>query len=349
MKKNRKILVTGGSGYIGSHTIIELLNSTSFDIISVDNYSNSSPSAYDRIEQITGKRVQTYGIDLCDLEATRTLFKENPGIAGVIHFAAFKSVAESVELPLKYYHNNIESLVNILKCLIEFDIRSFIFSSSCSVYGNIDTLPVTEENRLSRAESPYAHTKQIGEDIIAAFSNVNPTISSIALRYFNPVGAHETGLIGEDPINKPSNLVPIITLTAIGKINEMTVYGGDYDTRDGTCIRDYIHVSDIADAHVKAMEHLLERKNKGNYSIYNLGSNQGVSVLEAINAFEKVTGIKLKYSIGPRRSGDVVSIYSDSGKAEKELGWKPKNSLEDMMSTAWKWELTRSGNPSSLS
>jgi UDP-glucose 4-epimerase len=344
----KQIIVTGGSGYIGSHTIIELLNNTSFDIISVDNYSNSSPATYERVEQITGKPFKTYPIDLCDREAVRKIFLENTGIAGVIHFAAFKAVGESVENPLKYYHNNIASLVNILHCLSEFSVKNFIFSSSCSVYGNITQLPVTEDTPLSKAESPYAHTKQIGEDIIAAFSKVNPHVSSIALRYFNPVGAHETGLNGEDPINKPSNLVPVITLTAIGKIDEMNVHGGDYDTRDGTCIRDYIHVSDIADAHIKALEHLLAGNNIENYSIFNLGSNQGVSVLEAIRAFEKVSGRKLRYKIGPRRSGDVVAIYSDSSKAERALGWKPRRTLEDMMSTAWKWELTRSGNASTM-
>lgn len=344
----KKILVTGGSGYIGSHTVIELLNTTPYEIISADNYSNSSPSTYDRIEQITGKRIKTYATDLCDLEATRNIFIENPDIAGVIHFAAFKAVGESVEEPLRYYHNNLASLINILKCLAEFNVTSFIFSSSCSVYGNISELPVTEDSPLSKAESPYAHTKQVGEEMIAAFSKAYPDISSIALRYFNPVGAHETGLNGEDPVNKPNNLVPVITLTAIGKINEMTVFGGDYDTRDGTCIRDYIHVSDIADAHIKALKYLLAKKNKQNYSIFNLGSNQGISVLEAIRAFEKVSGVKLKYKIGPRRSGDVVSIYSDSSKAEKELGWKPRRTLDEMMSTAWKWELTRSRNASTL-
>jgi UDP-glucose 4-epimerase len=343
--KTEKILVTGGAGYIGSHTIIELLDNTPFEIISADNYSNSSSHTYSRIEQITGKQVKRYNVDLCDLEATRRIFEENPGITGVIHFAAFKSVPESVSEPLKYYHNNIESLVNILAMLNEYNVTSFIFSSSCSVYGNINNLPVSEETSLSPAESPYAHTKQIGEKIIEAFAKVNPDIGSMALRYFNPVGAHHTGLIGEDPINKPSNLVPVITMTAIGKLDEMHVYGGDYDTRDGSCIRDYIHVSDIASAHVKGLQHLIEGKNKSNYMIYNLGSNQGVSVLEAIQTFEKETGVKLNYRIGPRRSGDVVAIYSDCSKAEKELGWKAARSLTEIMNTAWKWEQTRSKAP----
>lgn len=336
MKK--KILVTGGAGYIGSHTIVELLSNPAYEVISVDNFSNSSPSSYKRVEKITGKTFRSYNINLCDLEATRKMFQENKDIAGVIHFAAFKSVPESVADPLLYYRNNIDSLVNMLLCLREFSITSFIFSSSCSVYGNISSLPVNEDTVLSKAESPYAYTKQIGEVIIRDFSNINKNISSIALRYFNPVGAHVSGELGELPLNKPNNLVPVITQTAIGKIPMMTVYGEDYDTRDGTCIRDYIHVTDIADAHVRALQYLFDKKNDNNYSILNLGSGKGVSVLEAIKMFEQVSGLQLNYQLGPRRSGDVGAIYSDSSKAGKVLGWEPKFDLEAMMRTAWKWE-----------
>lgn len=334
----KKILVTGGAGYIGSHTIIELLSNPDYEVISVDNFSNSLPTIYERVEKITGRSFKTYEVDLCDRDVARKMFEENPDIAGVIHFAAFKSVPESVADPLKYYHNNFASLVNILECLRDFNITSFIFSSSCSVYGNIDKLPVNEDSPLNKAESPYAYTKQVGEVMIRDFANISPNISSMALRYFNPVGAHVSGELGELPINKPNNLVPVITQTAIGKIPQMTVFGDDYDTRDGTCIRDYIHVTDIADAHVRGLEHLFEKKNASNYIVLNLGSGSGVSVLEAINMFQEISGVKLNYKLGPRRSGDVEAIYSDSSRAEKMLGWKPKFDLRSMMETAWKWE-----------
>ncbi|MCI4668416.1 MAG: UDP-glucose 4-epimerase GalE [Bacteroidia bacterium] len=332
-----KILITGGTGYIGSHTAIELFAENRFDVISIDNLVNSSADTVGRIESITGKTMTNYQVDLVDLEAVRSVFKENTDIIGVIHFAALKSVGDSVSDPLGYYHNNFESLINILKCCEEFDVKNFIFSSSCSIYGNIDKLPVTEDTAVTETESPYAQTKWMGERIIKDFCKVSK-VKCIALRYFNPVGAHESGKNGEDVINKPSNLVPVITRTAVGWIPQMTVFGGDYPTRDGTAIRDYIHVTDIADAHLKAMDYLLEGKNEHNYEVYNLGSGNGVSVLEAINAFEKVSGVKLNYVIGDRRAGDVISIYSDSSLAKDKLGWEAQKDIDEMMSSAWKWQ-----------
>lgn len=339
MANSKTILVTGGGGYIGSHTIIELLTTTDYNVISADNFSNSSAKTFDRIEKITGKKVKNYNVDLCDLSAAGSIFETEKNISGVIHFAAFKSVPESVSNPHKYYHNNINSLLNILECCLKHNVSDLIFSSSCSVYGNIDQLPVRENTPLSKAESPYAYTKQVGEIILSDYAKAFPQIKIVALRYFNPVGAHISGKIGESPLNKPNNLVPIITNTAIGKIPSMTVYGHDYPTRDGTCIRDYIHVTDIATAHIKAFDYLSSRKYSVNYNIFNLGTGEGVSVLEAIRAFERVSGQKLNYKIGEKRAGDVGAIYSDTSLSEKELGWKPQFSLEQMMETAWKWEL----------
>ena len=340
MNTKKTIIVTGGAGYIGSHTIIELLELTNFNIVSIDNLSNSSAQTFSRIEKITGKKVKNYQIDLCDKVATENIFEaEKDNIIAVIHFAAFKSVPESVENPYKYYNNNIISLLNILECCLKNKVNNFIFSSSCSVYGNINQLPVKETTPLGKAESPYAYTKQVGEEIIKDYANANPHFQTIALRYFNPVGAHVSGLIGESPLNKPNNLVPIITNTAIGKIKQMTVYGNDYTTRDGTCIRDYIHVTDIANAHIKAMQYLVDNQSKSNFSIFNLGTGNGVSVLEAINMFEKISNQKLNYIIGPKRPGDVGAIYSDTEESKKELGWIPRFDLDDMMRTAWKWEL----------
>jgi UDP-glucose 4-epimerase len=330
------ILITGGSGYIGSHTIIELFNK-GFEVVSVDNQSNSSVNAYENVKKITGKEVKSYSVDLCNIDASRVIFK-NHQFAGVIHFAAYKAVGESVEEPLKYYHNNIASLVNIIALSKEFGVRNLIFSSSCSVYGNVEKLPVDENTPLPKAESPYAYTKQIGEVMIQDFCKVNKDFNAIALRYFNPVGAHPSGLNGESPINKPNNLVPIITGVAIGKMAQLTVYGGDYPTRDGTCVRDYIHVSDIANAHVLAIDYLINSKNNTNYDVFNLGTGNGVSVLEAINAFEKISGQKLNYKIGPRREGDVIAVYSDSTKVYQALKWKCAHNIDSMMETAWKWE-----------
>lgn len=339
MLSKNTILVTGGAGYIGSHTIIELLETTDFNIISIDNYSNSSPKTFERIELITGKKILNYEVDICNKALLEKIFENDKTILGIIHFAAFKAVGESVTNPQKYYHNNINSLLNILDSCIKYNILNFIFSSSCSVYGNISELPVKENTKFGQAESPYAYTKQIGEQIIKDYAKAYSQLQTTALRYFNPVGAHMSGLNGELSINKPNNLVPIITNTAIGKIETMTVYGNDYPTRDGTCVRDYVHVTDIANAHIKALNQLIEHQNKTNFSVFNLGSGKGVSVLEAIVAFEKTSGTKLKYKIGPKRDGDVVAIYSDNSYTEKTLHWFAKYSLDDMMSSAWKWEL----------
>ena len=336
-------MVTGGAGYIGSHTIIELLNHGGFDVISADNFFTSTPRSYEQVKLITGKKFTEYRLDLCNIHEFDNLFSAHE-IEGVIHFAAYKAVGESVELPLKYYHNNIASLVNLLELCRKHKTPHVIFSSSCSVYGNIEKLPVNEDTPLPRAESPYAYTKQIGERIMEDVCSRYPDFNGVSLRYFNPVGAHESGTIGEWPISKPNNLVPLITGTAIGKYQELTIFGGDYPTRDGTNIRDYIHVSDIANAHVLALDHLFAGKNKSNYDVYNLGSGNGVSVLEAISAFEKVSGKKLNYKIGDRRPGDVVAVYSDSSRAEKALGWKPKHDINSMMKTAWGWEMYREQN-----
>jgi UDP-glucose 4-epimerase len=270
-------------------------------------------------------------------QACYSLFQELGQIDGVIHFAALKAVGESVETPLLYYRNNLLSLINLLKCCGDFGIENFIFSSSCSLYGNVKTLPVNEDTPLSKTESPYAHTKLVGEEILRAAASVQ-SLKVISLRYFNPVGAHPSGLNGENPINKPNNLVPVITQTASGIIEKMHVHGTDYPTRDGSCIRDYIHVSDIADAHILALHHQLNGKQGANYEVFNLGTGQGVSVLEAIKAFEEVRGVSLNYELGPRRAGDVAEIYSDSAKAEQVLGWKPKFDLREMMASAWRWQ-----------
>jgi UDP-glucose 4-epimerase len=334
-----KILITGGCGYIGSHTAIELLSNPEIEVISVDNFVNSSSQTADRISQIAGRNMKNYEVDVCDKAALKEVFEENPGIEGVIHFAALKAVGESVELPLWYYQNNLLSLVNILDCCEAYGVKNFIFSSSCTVYGEIDQLPVTEQTPTKEAASPYGNTKLVGERIIRDFISVSENVNAIALRYFNPVGAHDSGLNGEDPINKPNNLVPVITRTASGMIPQLTVFGGDYDTRDGSCVRDYIHVVDIAEAHVKALEYLMEEKNEARYEYINLGSGNGVTVLEAIQAFEKVAGLELNYVVGDRRPGDVGAIYSDSSLAKEKLGWEAKRGIEEMMASAWKWQM----------
>jgi UDP-glucose 4-epimerase len=333
----KKILVTGGCGYIGSHTIVDLLEN-GFEVVSIDDNSRSTEYLFSGIEKITGHKIKNYKVNLCDYNDTAAVFAENMDIVGVIHFAAFKSVSESVDKPLLYFENNLTSLVNLLKCVDEFGIQNFVFSSSCTVYGNPDVIPVTEQTATKPAESPYGLTKQMGEQIITEFAKVHEC-KSILLRYFNPVGAHPSNLIGELPIGRPANLVPAITQTAIGKLPEMQVYGSDYDTRDGSCLRDYIHVSDIAHAHTLSLQYLLAEKNKTNCDVFNLGSGNGVTVLEAIKAFEKVSGQKLNYAIGPRRSGDVIAIYANNELAVKELGWQIKFGLEEMMQTAWQWEL----------
>jgi UDP-glucose 4-epimerase len=332
------IIVTGGAGYIGSHTIIELLTKTNFNVVSIDNFSNSTVKSYDRIKEITNKHFETLNFDLCEDERLKTELSKIKNIIGIIHFAAYKSGPERVTNPPLYYHNNLNSLNNLLKYAHDQKIKNFIFSSSCSVYGNANELPVTEKTPLKNAESPYGHTKQIGEDIINYVCKTNSDFNAVILRYFNPVGAHPSGKIGEFPLNRPNNLVPIITQTAVGK-NSLTVFGNDFDTRDGSCIRDYIHVSDIADAHVKALNYLINGENKKNSSLFNLGTGNGVSVLEAITSFEKVSGKKLNYTIGARREGDVVAIYANNNLAKTELKWTPRYSLDDMMLSAWKWQL----------
>lgn len=332
-----KILVTGGCGYIGAHTIVDLIEN-GFDPICVDDNSRSTTALLNGIKEITGITVKNYKVDLCNFDDTFAIFQENTDIKGIIHFAAFKAVGESVQKPLLYFENNLFSLINILKCAAEFKVPHFIFSSSCTVYGGPDKIPVTEESPIKPAESPYGATKQMGEEIVKNVT-ASSEMQSVLLRYFNPVGAHPSTLIGELPVGKPENLVPAITQTAIGKLPELTVYGDDYPTRDGSCIRDYIHVCDIAHAHILALQHLIENNNVEKCEVYNLGSGNGVSVLEAIHAFEKVSEKKLNYKIGPRRPGDIIAIYANNSLAKEKLHWDPKYSLDEMMETAWKWEL----------
>lgn len=332
----KKILVTGGCGFIGSHTIVDLVEN-GFDVISVDNNSRSTPRILEGVERITGKKIKNYKVDLCNFDDTFAIFQENEDIVGIIHFAAYKAVGESVEQPLMYFENNLNSLINLLKCVQEFEIPYFVFSSSCTVYGNPDVIPVTETTPPKPAESPYGYTKQMGEQIINEFAKAQPA-KCVLLRYFNPVGAHPSAIIGELPIGKPANLVPAITQTAIGKLPQMKVYGNDYPTRDGSCIRDYIHVCDIAHAHTLSIQYMIDQKSKKKCEVFNLGTGNGVTVLEAIHAFEKVSGVKLNYITGPRRPGDIIAIYANNDYAKQELGWELKYSLDDMMGTAWKWE-----------
>ncbi len=334
----KKILVTGGCGYIGAHTIVDLVEN-GYDVVCVDNNSRSNLRLLEGAEKILGKKIKNYKVDLCNYDETYAVLQENPDITGVIHFAAYKAVGESVEKPLMYFENNLVSLMNLLKCVHEFQIPHFVFSSSCTVYGNPDKVPVTEETPPKPAESPYGYTKQMGEQIVSETVKSFST-NAILLRYFNPVGAHPSILIGELPLGKPQNLVPAITQTAIGKLPQMTVFGNDYDTRDGSCVRDFIHVSDLAHAHTLAINYLVEGKNNTRCEVFNLGTGNGVTVLEAINTFEKVSGQKLNYKIGPRRAGDVIATYANNDKARTKLGWEPQYSLDEMMDTAWKWELS---------
>ena len=331
-----KIVVTGGAGYIGSHTIVDVLEN-GFEVISIDNLSRSSIDVYKGIQAITNKPCIHYEIDVCNLEALRNVFIQHTDIVGIIHFAAYKSVHESVQFPLRYYQNNMQSLVSILQCVEEFSIPHFVFSSSCSVYGNTNDLSVTENSILGKPECPYAATKQMGEQIVLDAVKANP-FHAIILRYFNPVGAHASAAIGELPIDKPSNLVPVITQVAAGILPALAVWGKDYATRDGTCIRDYIHVMDIANAHTKALQYAMQKKQTSNGEVFNLGSGNGVSVLEAIQAFENATNMVLPVAFGPRRSGDVEAIYANCDLAEQRLGWKPQRSLHDMMASAWRWQ-----------
>lgn len=331
-----KILVTGGAGYIGSHTIVDLLQH-GFDVVCIDNFLNSTPEALARIEKITGKPVVHYNVDLCDKAATEKVFEQEKSISGIIHFAALKSVPDSVKRPLVYYKNNLISLLNLLELSNEFGVEQFVFSSSCSVYGNTTDLPVTESTSFGKAESPYAHTKQMGEEIILTNATVTDT-KFILLRYFNPVGAHTSGFLGEENTDQITAIVPRITGTAIGKFEKFTVFGTDYPTRDGSCIRDYVHVMDIADAHTKAIQYLQSGASTLKVETFNLGTGNGVSVLEAIQSFERVSGQKLNYTLGARREGDVVAIYANNQLAQQKLNWRAQYSLDDMMRTAWVWE-----------
>ncbi|HTE02015.1 MAG TPA: UDP-glucose 4-epimerase GalE [Mucilaginibacter sp.] len=336
-----KILVTGGLGYIGSHTVVELINA-GYEPVIVDDLSNSNPKILDQITQITGKKPVFHQLDLCDVHAVQNLATAEPDIAGIIHFAASKAVGESVKLPLKYYRNNIYSLINTLDAYYGKPVN-FVFSSSCTVYGQPDFLPVDETAPTKPAESPYGNTKQIAEEILKDMVASGTNYKVISLRYFNPVGAHDSALIGELPIGVPQNLVPFITQTAIGKREKITVFGDDYDTTDGSCVRDYIHVVDLAKAHVAALK-LMEGDFKG-YDVFNIGTGVGNTVLEIIAAFEKSTGVKLNYQIGPRREGDIEKVWGDVTKAADQLHWKTELGIDTMMASAWAWEKYLSNNP----
>jgi len=336
MIKQEKVLVTGGTGYIGSHTAVELINS-GFDVLIVDDLSNSDISALNGIEKITGVRPEFENFDLCDKSGVRELFNKYK-ISSVIHFAAFKAVGESVQLPLKYYRNNLVSLLNLLDEANDGKTEALVFSSSCTIYGQPKDLPVTEDAPVIPAESPYGNTKQICEEIIRDTCSVNEKIKAISLRYFNPVGAHETGLIGELPSGVPTNLVPFITQAAAGIRKELRVFGDDYNTPDGSCIRDFIHVVDLAKAHVVALNRILGHNQKSNYEFFNIGTGNGISVLQLIKTFEDVTGVKLNYKIVEKRPGEIEQIWADTTIANRELGWKAEMGVREMMDTAWKWQ-----------
>jgi len=333
----RKIIVTGGTGYIGSHTAVELIQDGN-DVILIDNLCNSEAYVADRIGQITGVTPRLEVFDLCDAAKLNAFLSDTEDISGIIHFAAYKAVGESVNKPLEYYRNNLVSLMNLLEGMRQFSIPYMVFSSSCTVYGQPAKNPVSEDAPFQTAVSPYGNTKQIGEEIIMDTVAANKEIKAISLRYFNPVGAHSSGLIGELPRGAPENLVPYITQTAYGLRDELKVFGNDYNTPDGTCIRDYLHVVDLAKAHVVAIKRLIEKKNRKEYEVFNLGTGTGVSVLEAVRAFERVSGVRLKYSITGRRAGDIEKIWADPSFANRELGWKTLSSLDDAIASAWKWE-----------
>ncbi len=340
---NKKILVTGGTGYIGSHTVVELHQAGYIPVI-IDDLSNSNIKILDQIEKIIGVKPEFHQFDLCDTNRVNEFVKENTDISGIIHFAASKAVGESVKKPLKYYHNNFFSLINLLEAYQDKPIN-FLFSSSCTVYGEPDTLPVNESAPVKRATSPYGNTKQIAEEILEETATAYDNYNIIALRYFNPVGAHESALIGELPNGVPQNLLPFITQTAIGKREKLTVFGDDYDTIDGSCVRDYIHVVDLAKAHVAAINLLDKGNPNGKYDVFNVGTGKGYSVLEAIKAFEKASGQKLNYEIGPRRDGDVIKVYGDVTKSAEKLHWKAELGIDEMMASAWAWEKNLKANP----
>ena len=333
-----RILVTGGTGFIGSHTVVELQND-GYEVIIVDNLSNSKADTVDNIEKITGIRPSFEQVDCCDYAAMDAVFNKYPGIKGIIHFAASKAVGESVQKPLLYYRNNIVSLINILELMPKHGVKGIIFSSSCTVYGQPDILPVTEEAPIKKAESPYGNTKQINEEIVRDTIASGSPIKAILLRYFNPIGAHPTALIGELPNGVPQNLIPFLTQTAIGIRKMLYVFGNDYNTPDGSCIRDYIYVVDLAKAHVVAMSRILEDKQKDKVEVFNIGTGRGLSVLELINAFESATGVKLNYTISGRRAGDIEQVWANPSYANNELGWKADTPIEDTLRSAWKWQL----------
>ncbi len=337
--KPKKIIVTGGCGYIGSHTIVDLIQH-GFEVISVDSFINSKESVLDNIEKITGKRILNHQVDLSRKEAWKQIADKEPDVDGIIHFAALKAVGESVKKPLEYYKNNLGSLLEILEWLQYCHIENFIFSSSCTVYGNTNELPVNENCEFKPCSSPYGRTKQMGEWILKDFASQSK-IKVISLRYFNPAGAHDSLLLGEDSTDPPLNLVPVITETVVGKRNSLVVFGNDYDTPDGSCIRDYIHVMDIAHAHTLSIKYLIDGIQKESYDSFNLGMEKGMSVFEIINTFEKVNKVHVNYKLGPRRPGDMAAIYADTKKANTILNWKPVKTIEDILRSAWLWEQKR--------
>jgi len=337
----KKVMVTGGLGYIGSQTILELVRSGEYEPIAVDSCVRSNPESLKRLEEITGRKIKHYKTDICDKDSFFKIFEEEKNIAAIIHFAAFKSVPESVEIPLEYYRNNLGSLENVLEACTRYSVKHLIFSSSCSIYGDVEKLPVDETTPIGVPFCPYAHTKQIGEQMLRFYSVAHPETKYIALRYFNPIGADMSGKTGEEPKDAPNNLLPIMTQVASRQRECLSVFGTDYDTRDGSCIRDYIHVADIADAHVKALQYLEREKDAPTFDAINLGSGNGVSVLEMIEAFDRITGIKLNVKMVGRRAGDVPAIYSNSDKAHRLLGWHCRHNLDDMISSAWRWERNR--------
>jgi len=333
----KTILVTGGTGYIGSHTAVELITQ-GYNVIIIDNLSNSKENVLDGIEKITGKRPVFECFDLCDMLSLENFFRKYQDINAIIHFAAYKSVSESVREPLKYYRNNLVSLMNLLEAMDKFSVRHMVFSSSCTVYGQPDQLPVTESAPIKKATSPYGNTKQISEEIIEDFLLMHPELHSISLRYFNPIGAHPTGFIGEHPVGEPENLVPYVTQTAIGIRKQLRIFGNDYNTPDGSAIRDYLHVVDLAKAHIVAIERMTGEKQKKPYEVFNLGTGKGVSVFEIIRTFEKVTGVRVNHVVTDRRPGDVEKVWADTSFANRELGWKARSTLGEALLSAWKWE-----------
>lgn len=333
-----RILVTGGTGYIGSHTVVELQNS-GYEVIIVDNLSNSSADVVDNIEKVSGIRPAFEKLDCLDLDGLDAVFAKYKGIKGIIHFAASKAVGESVQKPLLYYRNNLVSLINLLELMPKHGVGGLIFSSSCTVYGQPDELPVTEKAPIKKAESPYGNTKQINEEIIRDTVASGSPINAILLRYFNPIGAHPSALLGELPNGVPQNLIPYLTQTAIGIREQLSVFGDDYNTPDGSCIRDFINVVDLAKAHVIAIDRILNKKQKESVEVFNIGTGRGLSVLELINAFEEATGVKLNYKIVGRRAGDIEKVWANPEYANEELGWTAKETIEDTLKSAWNWQL----------